>query len=516
MSNQTSSIHKDALDLFKGLFFNVLGMVLKSGKVVFIFIAAHYYNPTALGLYFLAWGTVDISSKLGLWGSDKNLIREIARLKSVKENADPQQIMDIIFYNVRLSLVLSVLVTGIIFLTSPIISEKIFQDSALIAPMRILALAIPFIVLTLVLISTTKALRLMQYETFIRQGLEPAMLLISALILIPFHLGATGLAIAHLIASLGAAIASLVVVFKKFYFPGWRPLPLPAKVKSQTWRYTTPIAATDFVNLAVARIDTMLVGALLNSTMAGYYGIAIEIISVIKRVRQSFEPIFAPIVSELFHSGESKRLQRNYQLVTRWLMAGSFLPVIAIFLFPQQILTFFNIQSPQAASALRILALAHGLFGAFSAAESLLLMSGKSLLNFILGSLMMIISLLMGLFLIPKLGLLGAALATLSSFFFVSMARVYHGYRSLRILPFGSILLWPIVSGSVTFFLFYLIKNWVNTTSFYDTGMMFLGLLIVYAGLYFGGANESEEKFLRERIMNNIRRRFFLVFNRSV
>lgn len=500
--------HKDALDLFKGLFFNVLGMILKSGKVLFIFIAAHYYNATALGLYFLAWSTVDISSKLGLWGTDKNLVREIARLKTAPGKERNQLILDIIFYNVRLATILSIVVAVLVYFASPLISRLVFHDPDLASPMRLLAIAIPFIVLTLVFISTTKALRQMQYETFIRQGLEPAVLLLVALVLIPLHPGAAGLAVAHLSASVVAATASFIVVMRKFYYRGWRPRPLPKPVRKETWRYTSPLAATDFINLVVARTDIVLVGALLNSTSAGFYGIAVEIISVIKRVRQGFEPIFAPIVSELFHSGQNQRLRRNYQMVTRWLMAGSLLPVIAIFLFPGQILAFFNIHSSQAASALMVLALAHGVFGTFSAAESLLVMSGKSLLNFYLGALMLAVNLTAGLLLIPAFGLIGAAAATFLASLTVSFARIYHGYRTMRLLPFGRTLLWPLFTALSIALLIYLIKSWLQTTTLLETVVTFAVLFVSYVLLYFWGAKESEEKFLRKKVWSKLREGF--------
>ncbi len=497
--------HQDALDLFKGLFFNILGMILKLGKVLFIFIAAHYYSPAALGLYFLAWSAVDISSKFGLWGTDKSIVRDIARLSARPAGEARQQMLDILYFHVKLAALLSVFVAGAVYLASPLIAGWIFRDAALIAPLRILALAIPFIVLTLVFVSTTKALRLMQYEAFIRQGLEPAVLLVAALVLIPFKLGATGLALAHLSASVVAAAAALVVMLRKFSHLGWPPRPLSREARRETLRFTSPIAAADFVNLSVARADIMLVGALLNSTSAGYYGIAVEIISIIKRVRQGLEPIFAPIVSELFHSGQRRRLQRNYQLVTRWLMAGSLLPVIAILLFPAQILAVFNIHSAQAVPALMILALAHGLFGSFSAAESLLVMSGRTMLNFGLGVMMMIVNLLAGLLLIPRIGLAGAAVGTLLAFLSVSIARIYHGYKFMRLLPFGNSLLWPIFTAASAALTAFLVKGWWGADTALETIAVFVILLTTYVALYFWGAKESEEIYLRTKVWNKLR-----------
>ena len=498
--------NKDAVDLIKGLLFNFLGMALKLGKFLFILVAAKFYGAAALGIYFLAWSAVDIASKLGLWGMDKSLIRDIAR-RSSRQNAETnQQILSIIYFNVRVVLFFSMIVAAIVFWAAPLVAHFIFNDASLVAPMRILSLAIPFTVLTLVLIATTKALRLMQYEAFIRQGLEPAVLLTVTFVLIPFSLGATGLVLAHLIASFAASVAAFVVVLRKYKHLGWPPQPLSREVKIETFRYTSPIAAMDFLNLSVARTDIVLVGALMSSTAAGLYGVAIEIISVIKRVRQGLEPVFAPIVSELFHNAQQQRLQRNYVLVTRWLLAGSLLPVIAMLIFPGQILSFFDIHSRQAAAALMVLALAHGLFGTFSAAESLLVMTGKTLLNAGLGALMLTVNIALGWVLIPELGLVGAALGTLTAFFTVSGARVYYGYKQFQLWPFDVSLLWPLATAASAATVFYLLKSQLNVDTLLETVTLFMAMPVVYALTYFLGASEPEEKYLFDKLKRKFKK----------
>ncbi|MCZ6595818.1 MAG: oligosaccharide flippase family protein [Bacteroidetes bacterium] len=305
---------------------------------------------------------------------------------------------------------LSVLIASVLFIVSPYIAELIFHDANLTKPTRLLAVALPFVVLTHGFIATTKALRLMQYEAFIRHGMEPLILLIGTLALIPFKLGVNGLVVAHIFASFVTACSAFFVVYRKYRYLGWRKQPLAEDIKKETIRYTSPIASMDALNLVATRIDLMLVGGFLGATSAGVYGIAVEIISVIKRVRMGFEPIFAPIVSELFYHKQQERLQRNYDLVTRWIMAGSLLPVGAIVLFPKQILGFFKIESVEVVSALIVLALSYGLLGIFSAAENLLVMTGKTLLNTWLAAVMFVVNCVIGVLLIPKLGLLGASL----------------------------------------------------------------------------------------------------------
>lgn len=503
MINIDSGNHKDAKDLIRGLMFNVLGMVVKISKVLFVYVVAKSYGVTALGQYFLAWSVIDISSKFGLWGLDKSLVRDIARFNSDRSPESNQRIFSTIYFNAGVALCLSLLVTGIVVVVSPWIATTIFKDSHLTSPIRFLSLAIPFVVLTNVFIATTKGLRLMQYEVLVRQGIEPLFLLVAAIMFIPLKLGAFGLAMAHVFASFVAAVSAFIIVLRKYHYLGWNPKPLERHVKMETLRYIYPIAAMDFLNLLVARTDILLVGALLNATSAGLYGIAVEVISVIKSARQGLEPIFSPIVSELFYSEQRGRLRRNYVLVTRWLMVGSFLPVVAIVMFPGQILAFFNVNSMQTSSALMVLAVAYGLNGVFSAAESLLVMTGKTLLNTILGAMMLILNFTVSYVLILKLGLVGAALGTLTSIAAVSIARLHQGYKQFRLLPFSLSLFWPIVSAGLTAAIIYLLKVAFQIDTAFETILAFVFMIFIYAVIYLLGATEPEEK----RLISNMKRK---------
>jgi len=498
--------HKDAKDLAQGAFVNYLGMLAKVSKVIFLLVVVRVYGVTALGLYLLAWSAIDIASKFGLWGIDRSLIRDIARYNVDKSEQIKEKIFGILRFNISIAISLSLVATLVMFNLSSVIALKIFKESGLITPMKILSLALPFVVLTHVFIATTKALRTMRYEVLIRQTLEPLILLLATVALIPLSLGAVGLVFAHLFASFIAACTAAFVMFRKYRHLGWRREPLPAEIKKATIRYTYPMAIMEFLNLMVARMDILLIGAFLNSTSAGVYGIAVEIISVIKRVRQGFEPIFSPIVSELFYNRQNVRLQRNYQLVTRWLMAGTLLPVVAIILYPTQLLVLFDEKAAAASGALIILALSHGLLGTFIGAESLIIMTGKSLLNTIFVAGMLAINLVVSVLLIPKFGLIGAALGMLCAYGFVSGARLFHAYKHYNLHPFGYSLLWPLITALATFILFYVVDTLLSVDSLFKTIAVLATMGIFYAGFYFLGASEPEERLLIEKLKNKLKR----------
>jgi len=392
-------------------------------------------------------------------------------------------------------------------LLAPVIALKIFHDPALLQPIRILTIALPFVVQTQMLIATTKAQRTMKYEVLIRQGLEPLTLLLLTVGLLPFKLGAVGLVSAHVGASFVAVLGAAFVAYRKYGYVGWTKQPLPRAIKRETIRYTSPMALMDFLTLMVARMDILLIGYFLNSSAAGIYGIAVEMISIIKRVRQGFEPIFAPIVSELHYHNKKEQLHRNYVVVTRWLMAGTLLPVLAMTLFSHQILSLFNEQAARASDVLVVLAISHGIFGIFSAAESVLVMTGKTLLNTLLAAGMLLVNTILTIIFIPLWGLVGAAMGMLAAHIFVSVARVSWVYRTYHLNPFGTALVWPLFTGSAVFLVFYFARFMVHIDSLFATATTLLLLLLTYFSLFFVGAAEPEEKHLLDQLKDKFVKR---------
>ncbi|MFQ5651805.1 MAG: oligosaccharide flippase family protein [bacterium] len=496
----------DAQDLAQGALVNYLGMFAKVSKALFVITAARFYGPGELGLYFLAWTAVDIASKFGIWGLDRGLIRDIARHNVHASEQSRATIFGVLRFDFSLAFGLSLITVAVLFSSSTFISLHLFKDANLILPLRTLTFSLPLIVISHMFISMTKALRIMRYDVLIRQTLEPLILLLVALVLIPFELGAVGLAMAQVAASLVAAISAAFAAFKEYRFLGWHTKPIPSSLKKEIIRYASPIAVMDFFYMSAARMDLILVGGLINTAAVGVYGIAVEIISIIKRVRQGFEPIYSPIVSDLYYNRQQERLQRSYVIVTRWIMAGTLLPVVALVLFSRELLSLFSEAAVEASVVLILLACSHGIYGLFNASENLLVMAGKSLLSAVLAAGMFMITIGVSVVLIPIYGMEGAALGMLVAHVSISAVRLLYVYKSFGTHPFDVALIWPVTTAMMTAAMFGLLKFWLHADSVPVTIATLAIMVLTYTAIYFGGAREPEEKHFMAKLKNKLRR----------
>src|ERR1700740_1346047 len=66
-------------ELKHGALLNTLAMLTASFRAVFTILVARLLGPAALGIFSVAWGTVDVFSKVGILGLDDGVTTFVAR-----------------------------------------------------------------------------------------------------------------------------------------------------------------------------------------------------------------------------------------------------------------------------------------------------------------------------------------------------------------------------------------------------------------------------------------------------
>ena len=508
-STEHSPAHRDATDLAKGALLSYLGMAARVSRLLFLAVASRWYGPSALGNYLLAWAVVEMVSKLALGGIDRSLLWSIPRYNHGRTSDTTPVVRGILGFHLTLALALSVLGAGLVLASSGWIAAYVFRDATLGPVLRLLGLALPSLVLTQTLVAATRALRTMRHDFLIRQCLEPLVLLGATLAILPFGNGPVGLAAAHLVASLTAVAAAIAAAGSAYRHLGWTPgavgFSLDRSVRRELLSYLSPFALLTLFQALAAKIDLLLVGIVAGAAPAGLYGIAVELTSVVKRGGQNFSPMFQPIAAELFYSRQRERLRRSYMLVTRWVVAATLLPLLALTLYSSQLLGLFAIGGASMSSVLVILALAHAVSSSFVAADSLLLMSGRSRLSTTLAGVMLVITAGVSVALLPVMGAAGAALGVLAAQLCLTAARLVLVQKLHGLPPFGRELLWPLVTATATGVVFSGFNRLLRVETLPATVGVITLLVLCYAGLYWIGASEPEERNIMKKLVRRVR-----------
>ena len=105
-------------------------------------------------------------------------------------------------------------------------------------------------------------------------------------------------------------------------------------------------------------------------------------------------------------------------------------------------------------------------------------MTGRQKLHLLNLSIALIVNVLLNVLLIPKMGILGAAVATSVAFTLFSLIAVLQVYRLLKIHPYRRDFYKPVIAGTVALLFVYIFSRVM-------TNMMSLPYLFLGAGIFF-------------------------------
>ena len=157
------------------------------------------------------------------------------------------------------------------------------------------------------------------------------------------------------------------------------------------------------------------------------------------------------MASQFHAEGERGKLADTYKLVSRWLLISA-IPISAVFIiFPGKVLLLFGPEYLPSAKILVLLTGATFIQALLGAAGPTLSMSGytKLVLWNTIGA--FVLNFGLNIFLIPKYGIIGAAIATLTSLTIVGFARTIEVGIILKMNFFDRKVIKPIIAGILVF-----------------------------------------------------------------
>ena len=215
----------------------------------------------------------------------------------------------------------------------------------------------------------------------------------------------------------------------------------------------------ELVYMLMIRLDVLMVGYFLPAMQLGIYVVTVEIALATKKVRQWFDPIFSPIIVELNHRKDMQTLEENLRLVTRWVLTISLSFLCSVILIGDELLRLFGPEFGVGFITMVILAISQVVYSAMGSGDTVLIMSGRSYLNLINTIAVVIVNVVLNLWLIPHLGMMGAALGTLISFVLLTVIRLVEVYHLYQIHPLTWRMFKPLAAAIVAFGFAFLVGN---------------------------------------------------------
>tara|TARA_B110000014_G_scaffold263216_1_gene259240 strand:- start:1221 stop:2546 length:1326 start_codon:yes stop_codon:yes gene_type:complete len=393
-------------------------------------------------------------AKMGL---ETGVMRFVSRLNP---ELDQEKIQKIIASALKMTTIFSLVIMVALIISSGAIVKNILNEPPLLKLVIIIfAIAIPFNALTLVSAFATQGFKRLKYKILVTQFLNPTLLLTTMVICYWFISAESALMAPMLITGIIGFFVMLGVL-KKVTGVSNNQI-MKAKVDTSLFNFSYPLMFVTILQTFMHWMDILMLGYFTDATTVGLYHPAARTAGLLQALLLSFISIYAPMMAQFHREGDRKKMDDTYKLVSRWLLMCA-IPISAIFIiFPGKVMLLFGPEYLPSAKILVILTGATFIQAIFGAAGPTLSMSGHTKL--VLWNTIGAFALNFGLniFLIPNYGIIGAAIATLTSLIVVGFARTIEVSVILKMNFFDRKVIKPIFAGITVFTGLLLIKDFI-------------------------------------------------------
>jgi O-antigen/teichoic acid export membrane protein len=438
-----SQIHLRALA--RGGVINLVGVIASAAfGFALVVVVTRGFNPTQVGLFFIAVALFTLAMNVAVWGADVGLVRMIPRLRVLERGGDIRPVVRIAIITVFW---ISLAIAAAMFVLAPHLSAILTTGVGQGSVEPLIRSSVPFLPLAAVytiLLATTRGLGRMGPTNVIdrigRAAVQPILALLASIL----GLGVVALIVGWALPyAIGCAVAALWVAATIRRPTGLDTGleqagdPAPRALFLEFWRFALPRGLAGLFAVSVLWLDTLLVGALRSTQDAGLYAAATRYLMFGAFASQAVIQAIGPTMSELLTRHDRETARTVYRTGTAWAMAVGWPVYLMLAVFAPAVLSIFGPGYVEAQHVLTILALTMLVASAVGPVDVVLLMAGRSTWNLINTAAAVALNVALNLLLIPRVGITGAAVAWSASILTNNLAPLVQVRTLLHLDPLG-------------------------------------------------------------------------------
>lgn len=392
-------------------------------------------SPQAAGVFFSATSLFVLAINVGQLGTGTGMVYFLSRCRADgwRTGAGP-------YVRAALTPVLvSAVVMGVgMFAFAP-------QIAALTAPghedvtvgyLRVLAVFVPLAGVENVLLAATRGVGSMRANVVVEQLGRPVAqlaLVLLAVLLVDGRLLPLAWSFAYL-----PAAAMAILWWRKVA----RRLPAaeqaPTSVRGEFWRFSAPRAAASVGQVAMQRLDIVLVGALAGVGQAAVYAAATRFLVIGQLGNRAISLATQPRLGVALAQQDRSSANNLYQVATGWLMLLAWPVYLTLIAFGGLLLEIFGHRYTTGTAVVVLLSGSMLLATGCGMVDMVLNMAGRTSWNLANIVLALTVNLGLDLWLIPSHGILGAAIGWASAIAVSNLVALTQVAAVLRLHPVGA------------------------------------------------------------------------------
>jgi O-antigen/teichoic acid export membrane protein len=413
----TSETQPDAHRLIlRGSGSAALGFVVRLGaRLLFLWLAARLFGATLFGAYSVAVAVVEVGVIVAGLGTKRILFKLL-------DERPPERLPIHIVLDAAVAVSLAGLAVAAIVMGAVAWLPRLGHPGEIETALLLIAPMIGGQALLDLFGAATRWRQRMRYDVVSRSICEPYAAIIAAIAAWALGARETGLLLSYwagTIAALGYALWGVRRCYGSFALGSYRFS--WAEVRSIV-RGNSLATLNDFLNGGFARFDLYFVGLLLGEAPAGIYGMARQLRTPIRQVRQSFDGLLAPMVARTLAERGPAQAGLATASAARMILAIQLPLLIVLAVVGDPLLAWLGPEFAAGYYAMVMLAAAETIQGAFGVSDLILLYRRPSLALSVTGA-AAAVNFIGGWALVTAWGIDGAALAVLLAWTAAALVR---------------------------------------------------------------------------------------------
>lgn len=396
---------------------------------LFLILITRLYGPESWGIFTICLAILSISSMVSRVGIDIAIIKFVSAL-----NNKISDIKGVYSISLRIIFIFSFLFSLILYLTSDFISDQIFKQENLSIYIKYLSFAvIPFSILN-TNVSTFRGLKkIKEFAFFQHTSIYLSAILI--FLLINFLLKVYHFSVPIFSYLIALSLMMIITSFRVFKI--FKKVISNYAISYKTLLKTSyPMMFSSSILLLMAWSDSLMIGIFKSEYDVGIYSVALRLAMTTGIILGAVNSILAPKISECYNNNRLDEFKKLIKHSTKIIFLTTLPVIVIMFTFSKFFLSIFGPQFVVAQYTLIIL-LAGQTVNAMSGSVGFILqMTGKERVYQYILLVALFFNILLNIFLIPRYGIEGAAIASAFSLLFWNISSMLYIYFKYNIVTF--------------------------------------------------------------------------------
>ncbi|MDQ3752076.1 MAG: flippase [Actinomycetota bacterium] len=452
------------------------GVVGYAGAFALNVLLGRALGQSGLGAWAIAYAATQASATLGLLGANWILVRQGSYYHGI---GDLPRLRRTIHLTIFLAGGALLLISGGLVLLAPLLDERFFEGDSLVPMLRLAALAIPIVGIGQVMLYATQAFKNMRVWALVKNILQPTIRVVTAVI-------ALLIATTPLSAFAGLVVGEIIVTATAT-FALHRRLPLFGPTdrigRRELIRFALPAWGSRVVETSRAQLFPVMLGSLASLSQTGAYVTSKRISLAPSAINAALNQVYSPMASNLYLQNRREELTTLFKSMGKWSFTLAFPLFCLQVAFPKEILSIFGPDFRDASTALVVLAFSVLFIFGTGPVTNTLILTGRSRLAFYDYLAVVGTEIVLGFWLIPRYGVLGAAVAHLAGTALNNLLPLWQVWSAARLHPYRLDYWKPIIAGLASV----LVGKGVIALAGVGSGVVAAVLAVVIIGLVYLG-----------------------------